>query len=156
MKILKSNHGDVRAWLNPSVTENFTWILVSHKCLGESNPRPLVRAKSHLDINFELFLFLLLFDCSGFRLNASCFLMTMPFAPWVVNSLCTEKWWKNYLRTHCSVFVCTYVCVPVSSMYNLPFSIFLNLQNCPPPPTPGAALLGEREKPFFFPPSLLF
>lgn len=76
-----------------------------------------------LILNYSFFCCCLIVQVSGSML--SCFLMTMPFAPWVVNSLCTEKWWKNYLRTHCSVFVCTYTCLPVSSMNNLPFLFFL-------------------------------
>lgn len=81
-----------------------------------------------------------------------CFLMTVQFAPLGVNSWCTEKWWKNCLRTHCSVFACTYVFqCPAHIIY---FFFFVNLQSCSlllnPTPTPEAALLGEREKHSFF------
>lgn len=47
------NCGDTGARLNPSVTGNITWILVSHKCLGKSDPWSSVRTQSHLEVNFE-------------------------------------------------------------------------------------------------------
>lgn len=139
------NCGDMGTRLNPSMTENLTWILVSRKCLGKSDPWSSIRTQSHLEVNFEWLLFFchLIVQVSGPM--SLYFLMTMRFAPCGVHSLCTEKRWKNCLRTHCAVFVCTYVYVPVSSMYNLPF-FFFNIKNSSPTPTPGAALLGEGEK----------
>lgn len=104
--------------------ESLAGVLVSHKCLGERE-RPLVFSKNRVTFKRLVLGFGFLFCLIVQVLDpvSLCFLTTMQFAPWGVDSLCTEKWWKNCLRTHCSVFAC--VCVPVSSMYNLPFFIII-------------------------------